>query len=88
VPAFRRGKPRLDDLKAVQRRRQFPTVVTQGMQLFLQNRVLRAALAGQGPAAVPLPLRLAQRIPALQRIPARAIGLGVRPEMPDMTLFV
>ena len=87
VPAFRRGKPGPADLKAVQRRRQFPTVVTQGMQLFLQNRVLRTALANQGPATVPFPLRLAQHIPALQRIPARAIGLGVRPEMPDMQLF-
>ncbi|HEX4080893.1 MAG TPA: FAD-dependent oxidoreductase [Rhizomicrobium sp.] len=88
VPAFRRGKPRLADLKAVQRRREFPTVLTQAVQVFLQNRVLSPTLASQRRATVPFPLRLAQHIPALQRIPARAIGLGVRPEMPDMQLFL
>lgn len=87
IPAFRSGRPRLADLKAVQRRREFPTKVTQAVQIFIQNRVISRTLANQGRAHVPLPLRLVQWIPALRRIPARAIGLGARPEMPDMQLF-
>jgi len=31
-------------------------------------------------AAPPLPLRLLARAPVLRRIPARLLGLGVRPE--------
>jgi 2-polyprenyl-6-methoxyphenol hydroxylase-like FAD-dependent oxidoreductase len=87
VPAFRRGTPALADLKAFQRRREFPTAVTQAVQVFVQNRVISRALASQGPTKVPLFLRLAQHIPALSRIPARLVGLGVRPELPDMQLF-
>ncbi|HTT82100.1 MAG TPA: FAD-dependent oxidoreductase [Rhizomicrobium sp.] len=87
VPAFRRGKPLLRDLRIVQRRREFPTVITQAVQVFMQNRVLSRTLASRGRARIPLALRLVQHIPALRRIPARAIGLGVRPEMPNMQLF-
>jgi 2-polyprenyl-6-methoxyphenol hydroxylase-like FAD-dependent oxidoreductase len=87
VPAFRSGMPRAADLCAVQRRREFPTKVTQAMQIFLQNRVISRTLANQARARVPFMLRIAQSFPALRRIPARMIGLGVRPEMPDMQLF-
>ena len=87
VPAFRRGRPGSADLQAVQKRRAFPTAVTQGAQVFIQNRVLRPALAGTGTVQVPFVVRLAQRIPALRSIPARMVGIGVRPELPDMKLF-
>ncbi|MGH6889976.1 MAG: FAD-dependent oxidoreductase [Rhizomicrobium sp.] len=87
IPAFRRGRPTLDDLNNVQRRREFPTRATQALQVFLQNRVISAALANQSRSSVPLPLRLVQRIPLLRRIPARLIGLGFRTELPAMGLF-
>ena len=87
IPAFRRGKPALADLQAVQQRREFPTKITQALQVFLQNRVLGRTLAGEGRAKVPFILRPMQYIPALRGIPARMIGLGARPEMPDIKLL-
>jgi len=70
----------VDDLGAVQRRRMFPTRATQWMQLLIQNRVLRRVLASTTPPAPPLAFRLLQRFAILQRIPARLLGLGFRPE--------
>jgi 2-polyprenyl-6-methoxyphenol hydroxylase-like FAD-dependent oxidoreductase len=67
-------------LERVQRRREFPTRVTQRAQIFVQDRVVRRILAGDKPITVPWILKLMQRWPVLQRIPARAIGLGVCPE--------
>ena len=46
----------------------------------LQNRVIRPVLGATGPLRLPWALRLLQRIPRLRRIPARLLGLGVRPE--------
>jgi 2-polyprenyl-6-methoxyphenol hydroxylase-like FAD-dependent oxidoreductase len=66
-------------LAKVQARREFPTRVTQRIQLFMQDRVIRNVLAG-GDMTPPLFLRLLQRFPILRRLPARVLGLGVRPE--------
>ena len=68
------------DLRRVQRRREFPTRMTQRVQVFVQNRVIQRVLAGQAQPKVPLPLRLLRRFPILRRIPARVIGMGFRPE--------
>ncbi|KFC75026.1 Monooxygenase, FAD-binding protein [Bosea sp. LC85] len=67
-------------LAAVQHRREFPTKLTQSMQIAIQNRVITPLLARSGPVTPPLPLRLLQRFPLLRRLPARLIGLGIRPE--------
>jgi 2-polyprenyl-6-methoxyphenol hydroxylase-like FAD-dependent oxidoreductase len=83
IPAFRRGPPCLEDLKAVQRRREYPTRATQALQVFLQNRVIRNVLGSTGMARAPWPVRLLGRFPLLRRIPARIIGLGFRREMPE-----
>ncbi len=78
---LRNGPPTPAQLNAVQRRREFPTRVTQGGQLFLQNRVIRNVLSStQRQISLPLPLRLLRRWPWLQRIPAYLVGIGVRPE--------
>jgi 2-polyprenyl-6-methoxyphenol hydroxylase-like FAD-dependent oxidoreductase len=75
-----------EPLAALQRRRDWPTRVTQRMQIAVQNEVLAPVLAGQaasGRAAagrLPLPLQLLRRLPMLSRIPARLVGVGVRPE--------
>ncbi|MBN8965476.1 MAG: FAD-dependent oxidoreductase [Rhizobiales bacterium] len=66
-------------LQRVQDRRVFPARVTQRVQVFLQNNVIRAVLA-QSELKPPLLLRLMQQFPILRRIPARVLGLGVRPE--------
>ncbi|MBW8904331.1 MAG: FAD-dependent oxidoreductase [Betaproteobacteria bacterium] len=68
-------------LKAVQDRREFPTRVTQQFQLLVQERILSRVLAGDADAAhPPLVLRLLSRFALLRRIPARIVGVGVRPE--------
>ena len=68
-------------LPLVQLRRQLPTQLTQRFQILAHRRVLAPTLRRDSRIRrLPLPLRLLQRFPALRRIPARAIGLGFRPE--------
>lgn len=67
-------------LAAVQRRREWPTKVTQRLQVLVQNRVIGPALAARRPLRPPLVLRLAARFPVIRRLTARLIGLGLRPE--------
>lgn len=68
------------DLEQVQARREFPTRMTQRLQLTMQNTIIAPALAAKGALKPPLMLRLMASVPGLNRIPARLIGLGVRPE--------
>jgi 2-polyprenyl-6-methoxyphenol hydroxylase-like FAD-dependent oxidoreductase len=70
----------LDDLAAVQKRRTFPTRATQWLQVTIQNRIIRRVLASTAKPDVPWPLRLLGKYPILQRIPARLVGVGFRPE--------
>jgi 2-polyprenyl-6-methoxyphenol hydroxylase-like FAD-dependent oxidoreductase len=70
-----------DDLAKVQRRREFPTRVTQRLQVLVQNRIVTRVLGGSTrTVSPPFAVRLLQRFPPLRRLPARLIGLGVRPE--------
>jgi 2-polyprenyl-6-methoxyphenol hydroxylase-like FAD-dependent oxidoreductase len=69
-----------DDLEAVQRRRMLPTRVTQALQLMVQNRVIAPLLGSDEDPTPPLGLRILAGIPTLRQIPARIVGLGVRPE--------
>jgi 2-polyprenyl-6-methoxyphenol hydroxylase-like FAD-dependent oxidoreductase len=68
------------DLAMVQRRRMFPTRVTQGIQILVQNNILSRVLAARAIPTPPWPVRLLDRCPYLQRIPARLVGVGIRPE--------
>jgi 2-polyprenyl-6-methoxyphenol hydroxylase-like FAD-dependent oxidoreductase len=77
---LRRHAVNVDYLKAVQRRRWLPVRLTQAAQVFLQNRVIAPTLSGAVEPEPPLMLKLIDRFPLLQRLPARLIGLGVRPE--------
>jgi 2-polyprenyl-6-methoxyphenol hydroxylase-like FAD-dependent oxidoreductase len=70
----------LSHLQKVQWRREFPTRVTQWAQVQVQNRVLSPTLSGRQAIRPPLILRLFKKFPLLRRIPARLIGVGVRPE--------
>ncbi|MDQ6680817.1 MAG: FAD-dependent oxidoreductase [Pseudomonadota bacterium] len=70
-----------DDLDSVRRRRLFPTRVTQMLQVQMQNNLLAPVISGRNTGLeVPLPMRLLSAAPALQRVLARVIGMGVRPE--------
>jgi 2-polyprenyl-6-methoxyphenol hydroxylase-like FAD-dependent oxidoreductase len=83
---LRAGRLRPEHLAAVQKRRDWPTRVTQRMQIAVQNEILAPVLADRPegpvvpPASLPIPLRLLRRLPMLSRIPARLVGMGVRPE--------
>jgi 2-polyprenyl-6-methoxyphenol hydroxylase-like FAD-dependent oxidoreductase len=68
------------DLEAVQRRRTFPTRATQRLQLIVQNNVIRRVLDTTRPLTPPWPVKLLGRWKFLQRIPARVVGVGFRPE--------
>ena len=69
-----------DDLRAVQERREWPTRMTQRLQLLIQNRVIGPVLENRKRPAPPAVLRLMMRWAPLRRIPARLLGLGFRPE--------
>jgi 2-polyprenyl-6-methoxyphenol hydroxylase-like FAD-dependent oxidoreductase len=68
------------DLEQVQRRREWPTRVTQRLQILAQDRIISRVLASRGALEPPLFLRLVSRCPRLQALPGRLIGMGVRPE--------
>jgi 2-polyprenyl-6-methoxyphenol hydroxylase-like FAD-dependent oxidoreductase len=76
-----RGGPIADsELAAVQKRRLFPTRFTQWLQVTIQKRIVSPVLASTTQLTPPWPVRLIDRCPLLQRIPARLVGVGVRPE--------
>ena len=77
---LREKTQRDDHLAAIEKRRQWPTRVTQRLQLIIQNSIIAPALAERGELKPPLALRLITSIPGLSGVPARLIGLGVRPE--------
>jgi 2-polyprenyl-6-methoxyphenol hydroxylase-like FAD-dependent oxidoreductase len=68
-----------EHLRQVQKRREFPTRMTQRLQILAHKNILVPVLSNQV-RRVSLPFRLLQRFPVLRRIPARVIGLGFRPE--------
>ncbi len=77
---LRTGRVGTEHLAAVQRRREWPTRVTQHLQLLIQKRVIAPTLAKTGKIKPPLVFRLMTRFPIFSRLTARVIGLGVRPE--------
>ncbi len=80
VPALRRGTVTADDLRAVQRRRELPMKLTQSVQRIIQQRVISNVLRATTTPRPPWLVRMVGRYPFLQRFPARAVGLGFRPE--------
>jgi 2-polyprenyl-6-methoxyphenol hydroxylase-like FAD-dependent oxidoreductase len=68
------------DLSAIQARRTFPVRFTQRLQLTMQNRIISRALHSSQQPKPPLIFKLFDMVPMLRRIPARLLGVGVRPE--------
>jgi 2-polyprenyl-6-methoxyphenol hydroxylase-like FAD-dependent oxidoreductase len=77
---LRAGSVTREHLDAIQARRSFPMKVIQRMQVIVQNNLLSPALASVERPKPPFLMKLMQWLPLLRRIPARLIGLGVRPE--------
>ena len=77
---LREGRLTTADLAAVQRRRTFPMKVVQGMQIAVQSRIVDPLLDSDKPMTAPWAMRLFNYFPFLRRIPARIVGIGVRPE--------
>jgi 2-polyprenyl-6-methoxyphenol hydroxylase-like FAD-dependent oxidoreductase len=81
VPALTAGASADAHLPKVQARREFPTRMTQAVQIFAHKRFIGPALATKAPLKrLPLPLALLKHFPILRRIPACMVGLGFRPE--------
>ncbi|HWZ53766.1 MAG TPA: FAD-dependent oxidoreductase [Candidatus Acidoferrales bacterium] len=70
------GHVTLDDLKSVQRKREWPTRIIQFAQTQLQKRVVSAALQSTQMVRVPWLIRAFLRIPYLRDLPARLIAFG------------
>ncbi|MEX0590892.1 MAG: FAD-dependent oxidoreductase [Xanthobacteraceae bacterium] len=77
---LREGGVNIEHLRQVQHRRELPARITQILQVFIQNRVLKPILRSKELAQPPFLLRLLARFPRLRRIPAYVVGIGFRPE--------
>ncbi len=77
---LRDGTLTLTDLHRVQRRREFPTRITQRVQVFIQDRVINRAITATQQIKPPRIVRWLKRWPRLRRLPARMVGMGARPE--------
>ena len=80
APALARGTVSIADLERVQKRRELPTRITQGLQVFIQNRLIRRVLGTNEQIPLPWPLKALRCWPFLRRIPALLVGIGFRAE--------
>src|SRR6266705_251275 len=76
---LRTGSVSVDDLRKVQARREWPTRLIQGMQVFIHRRVVTGQTSDRK-NSLPFVVRLLKWFPILRQLPARFIGLGPRPE--------
>jgi 2-polyprenyl-6-methoxyphenol hydroxylase-like FAD-dependent oxidoreductase len=77
---LRAGRVTDEDLQAIEERRTLPMRFTQGLQLAIQRRIISPVLQTHERPKPPPFLKLFGVFPILRRIPARLIGLGIRPE--------
>jgi 2-polyprenyl-6-methoxyphenol hydroxylase-like FAD-dependent oxidoreductase len=76
---LREGNASIRDLAKIQRRRQFPTRITQRVQALIRQQV-GGSLDVSGPRRLPWTLRLLERTTVPRRMRTRFIGVGIRPE--------
>ena len=77
---LRAGKVTDADLQAIEQRRTPPVKFTQWLQLTIQRRIISRVLASHDRPKPPLVFKLFGVFPPLRRIPARLLGIGIRPE--------
>ena len=73
------GDVQVRDLRAVQRRREWPTRLIQAAQACAQRWVVARALTAREPAGLGAFLRLCLRLPLLRDLPGRLIAFDLRP---------
>ena len=76
--ALKKGVVAIEDLRDVQRQREWPVTVIQWIQTQIQKRVIGAALRSDKPLQIPVVVRLLLRVPILRDLPARILAFGVR----------
>jgi 2-polyprenyl-6-methoxyphenol hydroxylase-like FAD-dependent oxidoreductase len=69
-----------EDLQAIQERRALPMRFTQWLQLTIQKRIISRVLASHERPKPPQFFKLFNSFPGLRGIPARLVGIGIRPE--------
>ena len=77
---LRRGAVRDEDLQAIEERRRLPVRFTQWLQLTIQRQIISRVLQSEQRPKPPAIFKLFNVFPVLRRIPARLLGLGIRPE--------
>jgi 2-polyprenyl-6-methoxyphenol hydroxylase-like FAD-dependent oxidoreductase len=77
--ALLRGSVGEAELASIQKRREFPTRVTQAIQVNIHNAFARV-FEHPGPLKAPWQLKVAVRIPGIHRALGYMVGIGVRPE--------
>jgi len=77
---LQKGPVHIDDLRTVQARREWPTRLIQGMQIFIHRRVVTGRTSDEKETSLPFVFRLLKWFPILRQLPARFIGIGPRPE--------
>lgn len=84
VPELRRGRVSEKKLAQIQRRRQWPTMITQAVQRMAQERFVAASITGDhathAPLRVPRPLRTLRHWQGFPHLLGRVVGLGFQPE--------
>ena len=76
---LREGAVSIADLAKIQRRREFPTRLTQRVQALIRQQI-GGSLDPSGPRRLPWIVRLLERTTILCRMRTRFIGIGIRPE--------
>jgi 2-polyprenyl-6-methoxyphenol hydroxylase-like FAD-dependent oxidoreductase len=77
---LQRGPVSVADLAEVQKRREWPARMIQRIQVMVHRRLVTGRSSGSGDDSLPFPIRCLQWLPILRTLPARMIGLGLRPE--------
>ena len=75
---LREGTVDIGHLARIQRRRELPTRLTQGLQELMRRQI--AGDPGGPPRRLPWPVRLLERTTLPRRMRTRFIGVGIRPE--------
>jgi 2-polyprenyl-6-methoxyphenol hydroxylase-like FAD-dependent oxidoreductase len=79
---IRQGNCETGDLRRVQQRREWPTRMTQAMQVFIHRQMFSSRSESKPPFSFPWPVRMLLGLlaPLLRRVAARVVGIGFRAE--------